>query len=261
MRRKKSERRNLSLRYLTARTPQGLLACLKVFTSKHRVTAVRKRKQPILRLPIILIGGIICFAANGFRLLILPEQILPLLRLLLDRRDEQIPVVVDALRLRNAPLHHLRRELIVTTEVVEANNVVRRFLVLHEANGRNDADIQALRQEWRLLHVQLDEFALQMLLGQQAEVLVDDLTPEGALTVEVAHHILASLARVEEVALIRDLCVGAVTVGTPFLLLLTSMLHLRQPLFAQHLDVVLLQLIQAVNLRINVLLDHFGCFD
>ena len=107
-----------------------------------------------------------------------------------------IPVLDDAGR-GDAPLHHLGGELVVVAEVREADDVVARLAVLDEHDGGDDLDPQPLREEGALLGVDLDKLGLQVLLGQDPEVLVHNLW-EGAPTLSITpfiHRILETPSR------------------------------------------------------------------
>ena len=51
----------------------------------------------------------------------------------------------------------------------------RSLAILDEHDGGDDPDLEPLRQEWALLGVDLDELGLQVLLGQDSQVLVHNL--------------------------------------------------------------------------------------
>ena len=63
----------------------------------------------------------------------------------------------------------------MVAEVREADDVVARLAVLDEHDGGDDLDPQPLREEGALLGVDLDKLGLQVLLGQDPEVLVHNL--------------------------------------------------------------------------------------
>ena len=72
----------------------------------------------------------------------------------------------------------------MVAEVREADDVVARLAVLDEHDGGDDLDPQPLREEGALLGVDLDKLGLQVLLGQDPEVLVHNLW-EGAPTLGI----------------------------------------------------------------------------
>ena len=51
----------------------------------------------------------------------------------------------------------------------------RSLAILDEHDGGDDPDLEPLGQEWALLGVDLDKLGLQVLLGQDTQVLVHNL--------------------------------------------------------------------------------------
>uniref|UniRef100_A0A1I8HFI4 EF-hand domain-containing protein n=2 Tax=Macrostomum lignano TaxID=282301 RepID=A0A1I8HFI4_9PLAT len=177
------------------------------------------------------------------------------------RRGLQVAAIVDDLRAGQTPLQHLCGEIVVAAQIVEADNVVLDFLVLDDAQSRDDADAEAPGQEGRFLDADSHEFALNVARRQRGEVAVNNAAAEGRVPVEVAHQPLASHGLVKEVALLCELGQTAVPVGQPLVPLLGLFLQLAQPALPQPLQVVLVEVLQPLDLVVETLLDHLGGAD
>ena len=77
--------------------------------------------------------------------------------------------------------------------------------------AKRRASDRLTREERALFGVYLDELGLHMLFGQDGQVLIDNFAPEKVVTVKMADNILRFLGHFEEVLLLRNLCVLAVT--------------------------------------------------
>lgn len=84
--------------------------------------------------------------------------------------------VVDDVRTAESPFEHLCRKLICVSQVSESDHIVLCFSVCQQSQCGNNLDPQPLCQERSLLYVQFDEFGLDVLLCQDGQVFVEDLT-------------------------------------------------------------------------------------
>lgn len=95
--------------------------------------------------------------------------------MIICRKSHPSVPVVDDVRAAQSPLQHLCSELVRVPQVGESHHVILGLPVLNQRQRGNHLDPQPLCQERRLLHIQLDELSLQVLLGQDDQVLVQDL--------------------------------------------------------------------------------------
>ena len=86
-------------------------------------------------------------------------------------------------------------------------------------------NFQSVTQEGRFFCVDFAELGLDVLLGEDGEVFVQNFAPERLVAVEVAHHVLRVLGNIEEFLLLGYLRVLAVPLLQPVLFLLLGLLH------------------------------------
>ena len=95
-----------------------------------------------LALPVILVRAVLSLilALDGLVLDLALEDVSFVLGPGSVGRRHQIPVVVDQIRLGNAPLQHLGGKLVRVAEVREAHDVVLGLPLLDQSNRRDDFD-------------------------------------------------------------------------------------------------------------------------
>lgn len=147
-----------------------------------------------------LVGIIIVIIATSDGLL-LQQGPLALLFYLIGR-SEQVSAVLDDLRAGDAPLQHLRGEVVAVAQVREAHDEICGLGVLDQTQRGDDADVQALREEGAALHVQLHKAALQVLRSQPLQVQVHDLAARAVNLVEVTYDVFAFLGDLEKLLFI-----------------------------------------------------------
>lgn len=138
-----------------------------------------------------------------------------LLLLLVIGGRQQVTIVLDRAGLRDPPLEHLRAKVVAVAQIGEAHNVVLGFAVLDERYAGDHLDAQPLRQKGTLFRVHLAELGLEVAPGQDLQVHVHDPAAGRRVAVEVAHDVGGLLAHLEELLLVRELLVLAVTLAKP----------------------------------------------
>mmetsp|Transcript_15217 Transcript_15217/g.44158 ORF Transcript_15217/g.44158 Transcript_15217/m.44158 type:complete len:272 (+) Transcript_15217:271-1086(+) len=171
---------------------------------------------------------------------------------------------------RQSPVHadnelqRLRRKVIGPSELVKPANVMVGLPILHDEDGGHDHNAQFLHEEGRPpapavlpapLDVDLDEPRLEVPRRQFLHVTVKHVAHARRRTVEVHHHPLALLRRVEEfprdvppVLTLPQGRVGPVPEVPPLGLLLGPPLHLGQAARAESLQIGVARLEEGVVL-------------
>ena len=107
--------------------------------------------------------------------------------------------------MRQSPLQHLCAELVCVSEIGESHDLAGGLLVLDAEHGGDDTDLEAVTQEGTLLSVYLTESRLDVFLGEQTEMLVEDFASECLVPVEVDHTVVTALGHCEKLFLLRNL--------------------------------------------------------
>lgn len=93
-----------------------------------------------------------------------------------------ISPVVNNVRTAKSPFEHLCGELVRVSQVSESDHIVLCFSINKQSQSRNNFDAQPLCQKWGFLCIQFDEFGLNVLLCQDGQVFVEDLTSKDRAT-------------------------------------------------------------------------------
>lgn len=98
---------------------------------------------------------------------------------------EDVPVV-NNISAAQSPFQHLGAELVGVPQVTKTYHVVLRLAVNEQSQGGDDLDVQPLGKEGCFLHVEFDEFGLDVLLCQDGQVFVHDLTSTGVYAIQIS---------------------------------------------------------------------------
>merc|ERR1719220_1018843 len=140
--------------------------------------------------PIILVTRLVSSSLALPHPHLLPDEVGLLLPLSLVWWGVQVALVIDYLGMSKPPGKHLCAELVSVAQVCEADDVASGDRVLHHDHRRDGADLETVAEERSLFSIDLAKLGFHMFLGEEGEVFVHDLAPEGLFPVEVANHIL-----------------------------------------------------------------------